>query len=208
MRATRIFSSLLRLFLGSLLTAGACSNLIAQKVIEKPRTIIVDAGHGGKDEGAAWYGTDEKVLALKVALKLEKLLKERDIPVVLTRRDDTFIRIEDRTALANRYVDSLFISIHFNAHPDTSIKGIETFYMSDNGHRLASKIQSEIMERIETRDRGPKRKGTYKVLNQTKYTAVLVEGGFISNRWEHNRCTQNWYQDALAEALLEAILAY
>ena len=171
------------------------------------RLVVIDAGHGGKDDGAKWYGTAEKDLALKVARKVEARLKAHGVPTLMTRSDDTFVSLDGRAAKANHHSDSIFVSIHFNAHGTTSTKGIESFYMSESGRQLANLIQSKIMGRIGTRDRGIKKRN-YAVLTRTKYTAVLVEGGFISNRWECIRCRSDWYQDELAKAIVEGLLSF
>ncbi len=79
------------------------------------KTVVIDPGHGGRDNGAKWGGIAEKDLNLDVARRVEALLKERGIPVVMTRRSDAYVSLDSRAAVANRYKNSLFVSIHFNA---------------------------------------------------------------------------------------------
>lgn len=169
--------------------------------------VVLDPGHGGKDNGARWYGISEKTLNLDVAKRVEVLLKKRGIPVTLTRRSDVYVSLDKRAAIANRYSGSTLVSIHFNAHTNRSIKGIETFYLSSKGKRLASSIQSRLSKRIRTNDRGCK-KHHYAVLTKTKGVAVLVECGFMSNRWESARCAKTWYRDILAQEIASGIIAY
>ena len=107
--------------------------------------IVLDPGHGGKDPGAIGVGgIAEKDIVLAVAKKLErKLRQEMGVEVVLTRRDDRFISLEDRTAIANAQGADLFISLHMNASPNGEAKGLETYYLdntNDEGSiRLAAR---------------------------------------------------------------------
>ncbi|MBI2222291.1 MAG: N-acetylmuramoyl-L-alanine amidase [Acidobacteria bacterium] len=93
--------------------------------------VVVDPGHGGHDPGAIAHRVTEAQLVLDVALRLEKLLlKQRGGDVVLTRRADVFVPLEERTALANRSGADLFLSIHANASENTSARGVETYYLN------------------------------------------------------------------------------
>jgi len=171
----------------------------------KYKTVIIDPGHGGKDRGARWGGVNEKDLNLKVAKKLESLLKAKRIPVVMTRRSDVFLTLSQRAAIANRYRNAIFVSIHFNAHRITSVRGIETFYASTAGKKIAGNIQRKITAYTKTKSRGIKNGINYAVLNQTVCPAVLVECGFISNSYERSRCNQSWYQALAAKGIYEGI---
>jgi len=171
------------------------------------KTVVIDPGHGGRDNGAKWGGIAEKDLNLDVARRVEALLKERGIPVVMTRRSDAYVSLDSRAAVANRYKNSLFVSIHFNAVNNRSITGIETFYLSTRGSKLANSIQRRLAQRIHTRDRGTKKRH-YSVLKKTRGVAVLVECGFISNGWERDRCAQSWYKNILAQEIANGIAAH
>jgi len=93
--------------------------------------IVIDAGHGGHDPGAQARGITEADLVLDVALRLEKLLaKEAGFEVVLTRRTNTFVSLEERTAIANRVGADLFLSIHSNASSTDTARGIETYFLN------------------------------------------------------------------------------
>lgn len=174
---------------------------------EAKTVVVLDAGHGGKDNGARWYGISEKTLNLDVAKRVEVLLKKRGIPVVMTRRTDTFVSLDYRAKIANRHANSIFVSIHFNAHSNRSIKGIETFYISSKGKNLAQNIQKRLASRINTNDRGSK-KHHFAVLTKTRGVAALVECGFISNHWENKRCATTWFRDILAQEIASGIAAY
>lgn len=93
--------------------------------------VVIDAGHGGHDPGARSNGLTESELVLDVALRLEQLLeKQPGVEVVLTRRTDEFIALEERTAIANREGADLFLSIHANASRRTAVRGIETYFLN------------------------------------------------------------------------------
>jgi N-acetylmuramoyl-L-alanine amidase len=93
--------------------------------------IVIDPGHGGRDPGVQGRGMSEAPLTLDVALRLEKLLlKEPGIEVVLTRRSDVYVPLEERTEIANREGADLFLSIHANASRNPDASGIETYYLS------------------------------------------------------------------------------
>jgi len=94
--------------------------------------IVIDAGHGGHDTGTVGpNGLEEKTLTLDVALRLGKLIEQKlGAQVIYTRTDDTFVPLEERTALANQAKGDLFISIHANSSGDSSARGIETYYLN------------------------------------------------------------------------------
>lgn len=93
--------------------------------------VVIDPGHGGHDPGAQANGVTEAELVLDVALRLEKLLQQvPGLEVVLTRRTNEFVPLEERTAIANRENADLFLSIHANAHKQAGVRGIETYFLN------------------------------------------------------------------------------
>tara|TARA_B100001175_G_scaffold42328_1_gene31623 strand:- start:359 stop:1510 length:1152 start_codon:yes stop_codon:yes gene_type:complete len=106
------------------------------------KTIVIDAGHGGKDPGAVGYrGTKEKDIALDVAKRLEKkLAKNMNVKIVMTRDEDIFLRLSERTKIANESNGSLFISIHTNAAEDRRASGFETFLIGQNKNEAAVRV--------------------------------------------------------------------
>jgi len=117
-------------FKGMKFSANSLS--IPQPEDRSVKTIVLDPGHGGKDPGAVGKkGTREKDVNLAVTLKLKKLLEqELDVKILLTRSDDRFVSLQDRTKFANDNKADLFISIHANASKNRDSKGIETYYLS------------------------------------------------------------------------------
>lgn len=187
----------LLIFLFSSLSAIAGKNTV----------IILDAGHGGKDNGAVWGGVKEATLTLSVAKKVEAILKQKGVPVRMTRRrSTTYFTPTQRAIMANRYNDAIFVSIHFNASRNTSARGVETYYASPRGKVIASNIQKQLVARVKTRNRGVKNGLKYAVINKTKCPAVIVECGFISNPWERKRCNTSWYQNLAARGIAEGII--
>jgi N-acetylmuramoyl-L-alanine amidase len=106
------------------------------------RKIVLDPGHGGKDPGAIGAGgLAEKDVVLSIAKKLAlKLKNEMGIEVVLTRKDDRFVALEDRTALANAENADLFLSLHMNASPNGEARGIETYYLDNTTDEAAIRL--------------------------------------------------------------------
>ncbi len=106
------------------------------------RKIVLDPGHGGKDTGAIGVsGLMEKDVVLAVAKKLAaRLRSEMRIEVVMTREDDTFIPLEERTAIANKEGADLFISLHTNASPNPRVRGIETYYLNNTDDEAARRL--------------------------------------------------------------------
>jgi len=103
----------------------------------KVKRVILDPGHGGKDPGASAFGLDEKDVTLSIALLLKKIIRHNhpQIEVLMTRTSDEYVKLEARTAFANKNRGDLFISIHVNASPRPRIHGAETYYLnltSDN----------------------------------------------------------------------------
>ncbi|HVH28689.1 MAG TPA: N-acetylmuramoyl-L-alanine amidase [Vicinamibacterales bacterium] len=93
--------------------------------------IVIDPGHGGHDPGAKGKSLDESELVLDIALRVEKLLEKMPgVEVILTRRSDDYVPLQERTAIANREGADLFLSIHANASPNASAGGIETYFLN------------------------------------------------------------------------------
>ena len=169
-------------------------------------TVILDAGHGGRDGGAAWHGLVEKRLCLDVAQRVERILKARGVRVVMTRRTDAFVELDARTRMANRYSRSVFVSIHFNANRKTSIHGMEGYYRSAAGKTLARSVLRSMDRRVTGINRGVFNRN-FKVLRSTKMPAAVIECGYLSNRTEAKRCGSAAHRQAIAEGIAAGIMA-
>lgn len=170
--------------------------------------VVIDAGHGGHDNGQVVRGVYEKWLTLDVAFRLEKLLRAKGIKCVLTRRDDRFVALPDRVAIANsRSKKALFVSIHFNGSRNTGASGLETFYHKNQGKTLAIATHRRLVPALGGINRGVKF-ASYHVLKNNQLPAILIEGGFLTNSAERNRCLTGKYRQAMAEAIAKGILDY
>lgn len=169
--------------------------------------VIIDPGHGGHDRGGSASRVYEKHLALDTALRLEHYLKEKGIATKITRRSDYFISLAGRSSFANRYSNAIFVSVHYNHSYKKHPLGIETFYRSSEGKKLATHVQGRVMRKIDTPDRGVKH-GNFYVLRHTKHPSILVECGFVSNSTERSRMKKAWFRQSVAEGIGEGILKY
>jgi N-acetylmuramoyl-L-alanine amidase len=170
------------------------------------KTVVVDAGHGGKDNGAyRKFGGAEKIATLDVAKRLAQKLRESDVKVVMTRTSDVFVPLEERVAIENEQKNSIFVSIHFNDSRRRAVHGFETYYHSPMSVDLAQTIQAKLTTISRSSNRGVHR-ANFRVLRLAKYPAVLVECGFLSNRREGGSARDSDYRDQLADKIAEAII--
>lgn len=170
-------------------------------------TVVIDAGHGGKDPGAiSIHGFYEKTVNLAVARKVSMLLKQRGLNVVMTRNSDRFIELEQRAEIANMHRADLFVSIHADSHMDRSIKGYTMYVANDAsyGSVRAAKAISKRMTKVSSNGKGIRRED-FRVLVKTKMPAVLVEIGYISNHGEASLISNNSFQNRIAEAISDGI---
>lgn len=198
------------------------------------KTVVLDAGHGGKDKGAFSPSAWEKDFNLDIVRRVRPILMKAGLRVILTRNNDKFIPLEDRAALANRTPESIFVSIHFNsALANPAAKGFEVFCITPRGSpsteydelrvrdmveekgnpsdlqsfALANTVYHSLHGRMEMADRGVKR-SRFAVLRLTRTPAVLIEGGFLSNRDDVQKVTSRAWRDRYAEAIANGILEY
>jgi N-acetylmuramoyl-L-alanine amidase len=170
------------------------------------KTVVVDAGHGGKDNGAfRRYGGAEKIATLDVAKRLERKLRESQLKTVMTRSSDVFIPLDERVDIENSQKNSIFVSIHFNDSRRRGIHGFETYYNASNSRELADQIQNKLLTIERSANRGV-HFANFRVLRLAKYPAVLVECGFLSNRREGGGARDSEFRELLADKIAEAIV--
>ena len=188
---------------------AACSTVTTTGVKNTSKTfntVVVDAGHGGKDSGAyRRYGPPEKAIALDVAQRLNRKLRESQLKTVMTRNSDVFIELNDRVAIENAQKDAIFVSIHFNDSRRRKIRGFETYYHSGVSFDLANQIQAKLMT-IPNSANGGVHTANFRVLRLASCPAVLVECGYLSNRSEGNKTRDSEYRELLADRIAEAIV--
>ena len=153
-----------------------------------------------------------------------------NFPTVLTRRDDHYVALSERVAVANKISNAVFVSIHFNSSSVSGVGGVESFFADqklppsqgwtwvglfnraeddslDNGETLAGYIQASLVSHMEVANRGIKGRALY-VVRHTRCPAVLVEAGFISNPIENQLLRDAQYRQRLANAIAEGIMSY
>ena len=188
---------------------AACSTVGTARVKNTSKTfstVVVDAGHGGKDSGAyRRYGPPEKMVALDVAQRLERKLRESQVKTVMTRDSDVFIPLNDRVAMENKQKNAVFVSIHFNDSRKRKARGFETYYHSGASVDLANRIQHKLMA-IPNSANGGVHTANFRVLRMANCPAVLVECGYLSNRSEGNQARDSEYRELLADRIAEAIV--
>ncbi len=198
-------------------------------------TIVLDAGHGGKDNGTqnSRLGVKEKSVALDITMRLSTILKSNGYKVLFTRKTDKFVELSDRSDYANKSHANLFVSIHCNAASNTSVSGIETFAVTpqwmpstasskqtksdrikvpgndaDNWSQLLSYyIQRSMRAATGSPDRGVKR-ARFAVLKSSKMPSTLIEVGFLSNSSECKKLATPSYRQKIAESIASGIMTY
>jgi N-acetylmuramoyl-L-alanine amidase len=171
------------------------------------RTVVIDPGHGGHDNGGQWGRVYEKHLALDTATRLENQLKRMGYQTVMTRRSDYFITLPQRVAVANKYRNAIFVSIHYNYTWKEHVSGLETFYYNAEGQKLAQCVQSSLVRKTRTVDRNAKFARFY-VIRNSKLPSILVEGGFVSNETERTRMKSAYFRESIASGIAEGIQRY
>src|SRR6516164_6532973 len=179
--------------------------------IAHPAIVVIDPGHGGRDRGGIpGQKLAEKVFTLDTGKRLARILQANgDINVVMTRDDDAFVSLTERTNIANQYRgrDAVFVSIHYNSAQRDGAYGIETYYNNKRAYRLAALVHPRVIQAMDSIDRGIRQR-RYRVLRKNRLPAILVECGFLTNRVEGERASDPGYRQRVARAIASAILLY
>ena len=173
-------------------------------------TIVLDAGHGGKDEGTSAMGSTEKEINLGAEKKIAELLESCGAEIIETRSDDTFISLKDRVELANNSGADLFVSVHCNYYEDdASMNGFQCFYGGGSvyGEALAKNITAKVEESGMCSIKHARSENYFVVCNTTM-TSVLMELGYMSNRAECLNLLDNEYQGEMAESIVKGIIEW
>lgn len=171
------------------------------------KTVIIDAGHGGRDNGGSYGKVYEKWLALDTAMRVDKKLRSKGFKTCMTRTSDQFITLPGRVKIGNRFSDAIFVSVHYNFTWKRHVSGLETFYCSSKSKPLADAVQRGMLSEVKSVNRGVKYARFY-VIRHSKHPAILVEAGFVSNSKERGRTKEGWYREAIADGIVDGILAY
>lgn len=164
--------------------------------------IVLDPGHGGKDSGAVGNGIQEKDITLNIVKKIEaKLRGYKNVEIMLTRTDDTFHSLQERTDKANKWSADVFLSVHVNSATVVTAKGFETFTYPQADSKTKSfqnVLHEEVMKQISgIVDRG-KKQSNFHVLRETNMTALLSENLFINNSIDAAKLKDNGFLDKIA----------
>lgn len=173
------------------------------------KTIVIDAGHGGRDVGAIGINEIyEKDITYLTARILEKELKALGAQVILTRAGDEFVPLESRSTLANAIDADAFLSIHYNSFPEVpSVTGIETYYFHEQDKSLANFIHEGIIMETSERDRGIATESFF-VIRQTFKPSVLLELGFLSNPENSANLQTTGYQMKIVSGIINGLQKY
>ncbi len=171
------------------------------------RTVIIDAGHGGKDPGAVsrFTGQTEKAANLDLAYRLENELKG-SFRTVMLRPNDRFIDLDDRVAFANRYPNAILVSVHFNAGP-ASRRGPETYWWRVDSHGLATRCQRAMLSVVPHTQNAGKVRRRLRLTRNPSIPSVLLEGGYMSHPTEARQINSPAHRQKLARAIAGAIKA-
>lgn len=173
--------------------------------------IIIDAGHGGEDEGCNYGDINEKDLNLELAYMLKSSLESKGFCVLFTREGDEQISLEERVKIANDAKGDLFISLHQNASEDKDVHGIETWYCkgsNEENERFAKLVQQYVVLYCKEKDRGIVDTDTLYVTRECNMPSCLLEVGFLSNEQERNKMISKEYKEKIIEGLADAVELY
>lgn len=158
------------------------------------KTIVIDPGHGGEDAGAIGpSGIKEKDINLAIVKKLERLLSRKTgARIILTRADDTFIPLEQRTSIANKNKADLFISIHANAAYRRGASGVETYFLSfeatDEDAKRAADFENAVMAAPNEKQNGKNANVLKSILMDMAQTEFLNESSLLAETIQENLC--------------------
>ncbi len=183
-----------------------CNREILKGTHLMPYSIMLDAGHGGRDPGAVYNGRREKDDNLRITLAVGEILQSNDIDVLYTRTTDIYESPLQKATEANEAGVDFFVSIHRNSFPtDNVVSGVESLVYDLSGIKLemGENINAQL-EAIGFKNLGVKARPNLIVLRRTQMPAVLVEVGFINSNTDNALLDQNF--DAVAQAIANGIL--
>lgn len=206
-------------------TLGVCLSVLVRAAENTQNlTVVLDAGHGGVDGGVTGVktGVRESEINLSVVKKLQVVLEQAGINVVLTRKTSAGLYgvavkgfkkqdMSKRREIIEKYAPVAVISVHQNAFPSAPTRrGGQVFYRASHtgGEALANNIQQELNAMPECVKKTTPLAGDYYILNCTEYTSVICECGFLSNAEDEALLTDEVYQKKIAEAIGRGVVAY
>ena len=171
----------------------------------KGKTIVLDPGHGGSDQGASSSTPSkslEKNYTLKTAKELKELLNKEGAHVKMTRSNDKYVSLDDRNIKGDA-----FISIHNDALDSSNANGVTVYWFKDKQESLAQTLNSAIQKKALLTNRGS-RQQNYQVLRQTDIPAVLLELGYISNPTDESMINDQLHRQVVEQAIVDGLKQY
>ena len=171
--------------------------------------VVIDAGHGGKDPGTSHHGLREKDIVLDAALMVEEVLRASGVDARMTRSGDTFVELDDRAAMAQAVGAKLFVSLHCDAAPNRRARGF-TIYAPQSRMGQTSSFASVMEKSMLTTNMASRgiRAAGFRVLLRTRCPALLVEMGYLSNRYDARALGSKSSRRAIARAVANAVIDY
>ncbi|MEH6944254.1 SH3 domain-containing protein [Bacillus sp. JJ722] len=171
------------------------------------KTIVLDAGHGGRDPGKIGSTYLEKNLTLATVMQTASMLQAAGANVVFTRSEDTYLALDERVRVSHTANADAFISFHYNSALETS-SGIMSFYYSPSKDlTLANSVQNELVKSTNLHDAGV-HFGDFHVSRENNKPAILVELGFLSNPTEEGIVSTESYRQKVARGIVQGVTNY
>jgi len=173
-------------------------------------TVLIDPGHGGKDNG----GTSgritphqrEKDLTLDTAKRVRDELKRAGLRAMMTREDDHFVELDDRVAMGNQLgAGAILVSIHYNATGSSRPNGVQTFFWHANSHGLATRIQQAVVSSTGETNNGVTRR-RLRLTRNPEIPCVLCECAYLTNPADNAKAAQDSYRQLIANGIANGIL--
>lgn len=188
---------------------GSFAFIAPKEPQKKPLIVVIDAGHGGKDDGMTFGDVTEKEIVEKITSKIKSQNKNEDIVIFFTRTDDEFVSLQDRTAFVNKIKPDLLLSLHVNGISNTNASGIELFISKENPNykkskAIAEKLNEKMVKNHSLKSRGIKETKLF-IIEKSEAPAVTVELGFLSNLNDRKYLTDENEQNRIANTILEFI---
>jgi len=177
----------------------------------KGKTVVLDAGHGGKDSGTVGNGLYEKEITLDMVKRVKSKLENTGAKVILTRSDDRYLYLSERANISNNSNAQVFVSIHANSSANSSARGVETFYFGSSNVSLrnssssaATNILNELLAVTNSPSRGVKTANFY-VIKYNHKPSTLIELGFVSNPSDASFLKDSGYRNRAADAIVKGL---
>lgn len=193
----------------ALSVVGSFAFITPKDLKSKQITVVIDAGHGGKDHGMTADEFSEKEIIQKISSKIKAQNEDQDIVIHFTRTNDEFVSLKDRTDYINTIKPDLVLSLHVNAVKNENASGIEFYINKENSNyekskAIAEKLNEKMVKNHSLKSRGVKEAKLF-VLDRSEVPAVTVELGFLSNANDRKYLTDDNEQSRIANTILEFI---